>query len=134
MGAWRIATATTVTRLTTLARNLALTAALAASFLLPGTAHAAKTPSHASVGCASSRAAIAYHAGGQLVRPAPVTVVPCATETGFYTGETGIGVTKQGTVWFNAANWEWQLVRSSDDGAHWQAFTVPGPQAEPGCY
>jgi hypothetical protein len=36
-------------------------------------------------------------------------------------------------VWFSAANWEWALARSGDDGAHWQAFTVPGPQAYPGC-
>ena len=40
--------------------------------------------------------------------------MPCATETGFYTGETGIGVTRQGTVWFSAANWEWALARSRD--------------------
>lgn len=97
------------------------------------TAPAAASASSPDAGCMPSRPAIAYTAGAKLVTPAQ-TLVPCATETGFYTGETGIGVTQQGTVWFSAANWEWQLARTSDDGAHWEAFTVPGPQAEPGCY
>src|SRR3954468_16423082 len=83
-------------------------------------------------GCAPSRPAVAHYAGGQIV-PAPQKRVPCATETGFYTGETGIGVSPNGTVWFSAADWEWALVRSRDNGAHWERFTVPGPQAMPGC-
>ena len=83
-------------------------------------------------GCAPSRPAVAYYAGGQIV-PAPQKRVPCATETGFYTGETGIGVSRNGTVWFSAADWEWALARSRDDGATWQRFDVPGPQAMPGC-
>ncbi|MFL5822743.1 MAG: sialidase family protein [Solirubrobacteraceae bacterium] len=97
----------------------------------PGSALGMTAPGAA--GCAPARSAIAYHAGGRLIRPAPRRLVPCSTETGYFTGETGIGVTKRGTVWFNAANWEWQLARSKDSGAHWQAFTVPGPQAQPGC-
>ncbi len=96
----------------------------------PG-AHAA-VRADVATGCVPSRPAQAYHPGGQLITP-PQVLVPCATETGFYTGETGIGVTQQGTVWFSAANWEWQMARSEDAGAHWQAFTVPGPQADPGC-
>jgi hypothetical protein len=106
-----------------------LGAIVAVGLVLPPIAHSQVS----AAGCAPSRPAIAYNAGGKLISPAQA-LVPCATETGFYTGETGIGVTKQGTVWFSAANWEWQLARSSDDGAHWEAFTVPGPQAEPGCY
>jgi hypothetical protein len=94
----------------------------------------AEAASRSDTGCAHSRAAQSYFATGQAARPAPRTLVPCATQTGYYTGETGIGVTRQGTVWFSAANWEWQLARSDDAGAHWQAFTVPGPQADPGCY
>ena len=86
-----------------------------------------------SAGCAPARPAVAYRAGGAVISPAPERLVPCATATGFYTGETGIGVTKQGTVWFSAANWEWELARTDDDGAHWQAVSVPGPQADPGC-
>lgn len=84
-------------------------------------------------GCASSRTAAAYYATGRAVTPPPRKLIPCATDTGYYTGETGIAVTRQGTVWFSAANWEWQLARSDDNGAHWRAFTVPGPQANPGC-
>src|SRR4051794_35027209 len=84
---------------------------------------AAKVPA---AGCAPSRAATAYYASGRAVSPAPRTLIPCATDTGYYTGETGIGVTAAGTVWFSAANWEWQLARSDDSGAHWHAFTVPG--------
>jgi hypothetical protein len=97
-------------------------------------APSAASASFTAAGCQPSRAAEAYHPGGKQIRPAPKLLVPCTSVTGFYTGETGVGVTKQGTVWFSAANWEWQLARSKDDGAHWQAFTVPGPQAEPGCY
>lgn len=96
-------------------------------------APAAQAATAPAPGCAPARPAVAYHAGGTLVSPAPLRIVPCATETGYYTGETGIGVTKQGTVWFSAANWEWALAKSEDAGAHWQAFTVPGPQAWPGC-
>ncbi|MDQ1695521.1 MAG: hypothetical protein QOJ03_874 [Frankiaceae bacterium] len=63
----------------------------------------------------------------------PRRLAVCATETGFFTGETTIAVTKQGTVWMSAANWEWALARSNDKGRHWTAYTVPGPQAFPGC-
>ena len=109
-------------------------ATVCACGLLPSAASAARGTAVPPTGCAPARAAEAYHATGQALNPAPRTLVPCATQTGFYTGETGIGVTQQGTVWFSAANWEWQLARTDDDGAHWQAFTVPGPQADPGCY
>src|SRR4051812_18265088 len=83
-------------------------------------------------GCAPGRPAVAHYAGAHVV-PAPQKRIPCATETGYYTGETGIGVSPNGTVWFSAADWEWALGRSRDDGAHWDRFIVPGPQAMPGC-
>jgi hypothetical protein len=87
----------------------------------------------ARTGCDARRPAVAHRAGGhEVVRP-PLRIVPCATETGYFTGETTIGVTRSGTVWLSAANWEWALARSSDEGAHWSAYTVPGPQAFPGC-
>jgi hypothetical protein len=109
-------------RLTAFAVGLALVA-------LSGTAEAASTD----VGCARDRVAVAHDSAGHAISPAPRRLVPCATETGFYVGETGIGVTKQGTVWFSAANREWALARTRDNGAHWDAFSVPGPQAYPGC-
>jgi hypothetical protein len=31
------------------------------------------------------------------------------------------------------AGWEWALARTKDDGATWEKFDVPGPQAYPGC-
>jgi hypothetical protein len=65
---------------------------------------------------------------------APAKRVPCGSATGFYTGETGIAVAKNGDVWFSAADWEWALVRSSDDGVHWTKEVPTGPQAQPGCY
>jgi hypothetical protein len=111
-------------------RAIAALVSVAAIGVAAGPAAASSNPA----GCAPSRPARAYHASGAPVAPAPRKLVPCATETGYYTGETGIGVTQAGTVWFSAANWEWQLARSGDAGAHWQAFTVPGPQAYPGCY
>src|SRR4051794_31610166 len=80
-------------------------------------------------GCADARRAVAHYAGGVRLAHPPQSLVPCATETGFFTGETTIGVTKQGTVWLSAANWEWALARSRDNGAHWTAYNVPGPQA-----
>lgn len=94
-------------------------------------AHAASDARN--TGCDPSRAAVAHHAGGIIEAHPPRRIVPCATETGYFTGETTIAVTKQGTVWLSAANWEWALARSTDNGAHWSAFTVPGPQAFPGC-
>src|SRR3954471_9500148 len=83
-------------------------------------------------GCAPGRPAIAHHAGGKVAAASPLPV-PCTTQTGFYTGETGISVTPAGTVWFSAADWEWALARTKDLGAHWERFGVPGPQAYPGC-
>ncbi|MDP9181563.1 MAG: hypothetical protein M3P04_02145, partial [Actinomycetota bacterium] len=83
--------------------------------------------------CRTGSPAVTHHAGGQAVK-APVRRVPCGSETGFYTGETGIAVTAKGHVWFSAADWEWAMVRSVDDGVHWQKVVPEGPQAEPGCY
>lgn len=101
----------------------------AAMFLTVPVAHAAT----AGPGCDASRPAVAHHPGGRTAT-GPRTLIPCATETGHYTGETGIGVTRTGRVWFSAADWEWALMRTDDKGANWQRFHVPGPQAFPGCY
>jgi hypothetical protein len=84
-------------------------------------------------GCAPGRPAVAHHAGGRRVARPPRRLIPCATETGYFTGETTIAVTGHGTIWLSAANWEWALARSTDGGSRWTAFTVPGPQAYPGC-
>jgi len=83
-------------------------------------------------GCHSGWPVVAHRAGGQVVQGS-TGLVPCATETGYYTGETTIGVTSGGTIWLQAADWEWALARSKDNGASWVDFTVPGPQAWPGC-
>jgi hypothetical protein len=109
-------------RLTALAIGLAVA-------VCPGSAAAATSD----FGCAHDRPALAHDSAGNAVSSAPRRLVPCASETGFYVGETGIGVTEQGTVWFSAANREWALARTRDSGAHWDAFSVPGPQAYPGC-
>jgi hypothetical protein len=85
-------------------------------------------------GCDEQRPAVVHRPGGEVVEDAPgPRRIPCGTETGQYTGETTIGVTGDGTVWFSAADWEWALVRSRDEGATWERFDVPGPQAYPGC-
>lgn len=84
-------------------------------------------------GCDEDRPAVTHRAGGELVDGAPERV-PCGTETGFYTGETTIAVSQEGTVWFSAADWEWALVRSDDQGGTWERYAVPGPQAYPGCH
>lgn len=110
------------------AAGIALPAApSAAGVALPVTAS-----TNSDRGCVESRPAVAHHPGGKIVEAAPVRM-PCSSETGHYTGETTIAVTKQGTVWFSAADWEWALVRSHDQGATWKRFAVPGPQAYPGC-
>lgn len=83
-------------------------------------------------GCRADEPAAAYLAGGHRV-PASRPPVPCATRTGHYTGETTIAVTRGGAAYLSAADWEWSLARTSDAGRHWTAYTVPGPQAFPGC-
>lgn len=83
--------------------------------------------------CEPTRATVAHKAGGAVVKRTPLRIA-CASETGYYTGETTIAVTKQGTVWFSAADWEWALVRSADRGKTWERVTPGGPQAMPGCY
>jgi hypothetical protein len=94
----------------------------------------AGAPAEAKIGpgCDKNRPTWVHEAGGAEVKRAP-SVVPCGTETGFYTGETGIQVTPAGTVWFSAADWEWALARSDDGGDSFSRFRVPGPQAFPGC-
>ena len=83
-------------------------------------------------GCHRDWPVVAHHAGGKVVQDATALTV-CANETGYYTGETKIGVTASGTIWIQAADWEWALARSNDDGATWTDWTVQGPQAWPGC-
>jgi hypothetical protein len=83
-------------------------------------------------GCHPEWPVVTHHAGGQVVTGA-AGLIACANETGYYTGETGIGVTDNGTIWVQAADWEWALARSTDDGATWVDYTVRGPQAWPGC-
>ena len=83
--------------------------------------------------CEGRLPAVAHHAGGGVVAHPARHPVACSSETGYFTGETTIAVTKQGSVWLSAANWEWALARSDDLGRHWAAYTVPGPQAFPGC-
>jgi hypothetical protein len=83
--------------------------------------------------CAPERASTAHAPGGKVLARKPVRI-PCASETGYYTGETTIGVTNSGSVWFSAADWEWALVRSKDKGRTWERITPGGPQAMPGCF
>ena len=111
-------------------RRLLAAGALAAAVVTPllPAAHASGT----SAGCDRERPAVAHYAGGVRAADAPRTLIPCATETGYFTGETTIAVTNH-TVWLSAANWEWALARSTDLGKNWSAYTVPGPQALPGC-
>ena len=93
-------------------------------------------PSHAarpSGPCSPGTPAVSYVPGGPPVRTAHPRVA-CASDTGYYTGETGIAVTKNGHVWFSAADWEWAMVRSTDNGRTWQRAAAEGPQAMPGCF
>jgi hypothetical protein len=83
--------------------------------------------------CLPGTPAISHLAGGAPAK-AKATRVACGVETGFYTGETGIAVTKQGSIWFSAADWEWAMVHSKDNGRTWQREAAEGPQAMPGCY
>lgn len=92
---------------------------------------ARRAPSHPT--CSPERAAV-VHAAGEKVKRVRATRIPCASETGYYTGETGIAVTESGSVWFSAADWEWALVRSADKGRSWERITPGGPQAMPGCF
>jgi hypothetical protein len=84
-------------------------------------------------GCRPKAPTVAQRAGGAVVETRPARV-PCGSETGYYTGETGIAVHPNGDVWFSAADWEWAMVRSQDNGRTWQRQTPAGPQAQPGCY
>src|SRR5690242_4240 len=81
--------------------------------------------------CRTGSPAVVHHAGG-VVAKARSRRVPCGSATGYFTGETGIAAAKNGDIWFSAADWEWGLVRSHDDGVHWDKVVPEGPQAEPG--
>jgi hypothetical protein len=103
-------------------------AALVAVGLVAGPT-AAATPGR----CLPGTPTVTHLAGGAPVK-ATATRVACSVETGFYTGETGIAVTKQGSIWFSAADWEWAMVHSKDNGRTWQREAAGGPQAMPGCF
>ncbi|MEA2447990.1 MAG: hypothetical protein QOK47_1627, partial [Actinomycetota bacterium] len=105
---------------------------LIASLILATLAVEPAAASDLGPGCEAGRISVAHRAGGRIVDARPARIA-CATETDEYTGETTIGVTDAGTVWFSAADWEWALARTQDDGATWEKFIVPGPQAYPGC-
>jgi hypothetical protein len=90
-----------------------LAAGLCSAVAMPS-GHAA---AHVTDGCQATRPAVAHYANGQIVTDTR-RLIPCATE-GHYTGETTIGVTANGAVWFSASDWEWALVRSKDNGSHW---------------
>ena len=77
-------------------------------------------------GCAPDRPAVAHHAGGVIVEPprgAP-RLIPCSTNTGWRTSETGIVVTNRGTVLLQPAvqgdgGLPIGLLRSTNRGRTW---------------
>lgn len=107
---------------------LVLVVALAATGIAVAPSQAKANPL-----CAPDRASVAHRASGQVVRHKPVRIA-CASETGYYTGETGIAVTQSGAVWFSAADWEYAMVRTTNKGKSWERMVPEGPQAQPGCY
>jgi hypothetical protein len=111
---------------------LAVVALATVALATPGSARPAGA-AMADPTCSAKLATVAHHAGGHVVAQRTPARVACASETGFYTGETGIAVSGNGTVWFSAANWESALARSDDNGHTWKAQTPAGPQAMPGC-
>ena len=80
--------------------------------------------------CASTT--VTHKPGGEVLKTKPARHA-CGFETGYYTGETGIAVTKKGSIWFSAADWEWAMVHSTDNGRTWKREAAGGPQAMPGC-
>jgi hypothetical protein len=107
---------------------LGLGGLVAAALVAAPASEAAKFP-----GCRPDSPAVTHRAGGATVKAKAVRI-PCGSDTGYYTGETGIAVTPEGHVWFSAADWEWAMVRSTDNGRTWQRQVPEGPQAQPGCY
>lgn len=86
-------------------------------------------------GCAPGRPAIAHHAGGVIAdtdrdEKAPI---PCATRTGFPTGEPSIVVTNAGTVLFqpnlesDTTGLPVGVLRSVDRGETWQFIDPTTP-------
>jgi len=84
-------------------------------------------------GCRPGDGAVVHRAGGAVVKSNKPMRIPCGSDTGYYTGETGIAVHPNGDVWFSAADWEWAMVRSRDNGRSWERVAAGGPQAQPGC-
>src|SRR5215472_7537311 len=77
-------------------------------------------------GCAPDRPAVAHHAGGVIVEPprGGPRLIPCSTNTGWRTSETGIVVTNRGTVLLQPAvqgdgGLPIGLLRSSNRGRTW---------------
>jgi hypothetical protein len=79
-------------------------------------------------GCVPDRPVIAHHAGGAPAdaRNNDAAPIPCATRTGYRTGEISIVVTKTGGIIFRPA-WDSETpsppvgaIRSDDHGANWE--------------
>jgi hypothetical protein len=86
-------------------------------------------------GCAPDRPAIPHHAGGIIVTLPPGQAkkapIPCATSTGYRTGEISLVVTKMGTLLFqpalaNATGTPVGVLRSTDKGASWTFINPDG--------
>lgn len=98
----------------------------AALVAVPGAAHASATPP----GCHPEWPVVAHEGGGRVV-PAPAgspAVVACATETGYATSESTIGVTRNGVIVYSPALTENSLARSLDLGATWSLSYPPDEQ------
>jgi|GEM_PF-1432131 len=75
----------------------------AASRVAASRASRTSSPSSAGPGCRAQRA-IAYHAGGKVLKPQPHGApVPCGMQTGFAGGESAIAVTNSGAVFYAPA-------------------------------
>jgi len=90
-------------------------------------------------GCAPDRPAIAHHFGGVIATLPPGQAmkapIPCSTNTGFRSSEIAVVVSNTGVVVlqpeFPASGFPIGTVRSTDDGAHWNAVLPSNPNNPP---
>jgi len=103
-----------------ISRRLFRTAAFATCLLLTGLSYAATASSPA--GCQPDRRTT-MHSGNTVI--AEGTFIPCVIDTGFKSGESGLAITRDGTLLRSVTLSPTGIAASSDNGATWSLRPLP---------
>jgi hypothetical protein len=100
-------------------KNLLATVLATGTFFFYSTSSHAKPPDH---GCQADRRTV-QHSDGVVL--AEGTYIPCLIDTGFKSGESGLAITRDGTLLRSVTLFPTGIAVSSDSGATWKLQVLP---------